>query len=61
MIAHSLIKLNKISGTMFCITVFSKKMGVDDAVLGIISTTSKIAGSLVLAFARNNVEVYMGN
>lgn len=46
---------------MFCITVFSKKMGVDDAVLGMISTTSKIAGSLVLAFARNNVEVYMGN
>ncbi|CAH2107662.1 unnamed protein product [Euphydryas editha] len=46
-------------GTMFCISVFSKKMGVDDAVLGMISTTSKIAGSLVLAFARTNIEVYM--
>ncbi|XP_023940068.2 solute carrier family 46 member 3-like [Bicyclus anynana] len=47
------------AGTMFSISVFSKKLGFDDAVLGIIATTSKIAGAFVLAFARNNTEVYM--
>ncbi|CAH0727982.1 unnamed protein product, partial [Brenthis ino] len=52
LITHSL-------GTMFCISVFSKKLGVDDAMLGMISATSKVAGSFVLAFARNNIEVYM--
>ncbi|XP_050342620.1 proton-coupled folate transporter-like isoform X1 [Nymphalis io] len=46
-------------GTMFCISVFSKKLGVDDAVLGMISTSSKICGALVLAFARTDLEVYM--
>ncbi|VVC97197.1 proton-coupled folate transporter-like [Leptidea sinapis] len=46
-------------GTMFCISVFSKKLRADDAILGIISTSSKIAGSTLLAFARNNTEVYL--
>ncbi|CAH2214308.1 jg26616, partial [Pararge aegeria aegeria] len=44
---------------MFSISMFSKKLKLDDAILGVIATTSKIAGSLVLAFARNNTEVYM--
>ncbi|CAH0407597.1 unnamed protein product [Chilo suppressalis] len=46
-------------GTLFSISVFSKKLGADDSVLGIISTSSKVCGALVLAFARNDYEVYM--
>ncbi|CAK1553438.1 unnamed protein product [Leptosia nina] len=45
-------------GTMFSISVFSKKLRADDAVLGMISTSSKMAGALVLAFARNEYEAY---
>ncbi|XP_045521450.1 proton-coupled folate transporter-like [Pieris brassicae] len=46
-------------GTMFTISVFSKKLRADDSVLGMISTTSKVAGALVMAFARNDYEVYV--
>ncbi|CAH0627266.1 unnamed protein product [Chrysodeixis includens] len=46
-------------GTLFSISVFSRKLKADDAVLGMISTTSKVAGALVLAFARNGYEVYL--
>ncbi|XP_028169297.1 proton-coupled folate transporter-like [Ostrinia furnacalis] len=46
-------------GTLFSISVFSRKLKADDAVLGMISTTSKIFGAIVLAFARNDYEVYM--
>nr|XP_034824587.1 proton-coupled folate transporter-like [Maniola hyperantus] len=52
LVAHAL-------GTVFSISVFSKKLRVDDAVLGMISATSKIAGSVLLAFARTNAEVYL--
>ncbi|XP_049865726.1 proton-coupled folate transporter-like [Pectinophora gossypiella] len=51
LVTHSL-------GTLFSISVFSKRMKVDDSVLGMVSTSSKICGALVLAFARNSVEVY---
>ncbi|KAJ2947158.1 hypothetical protein O0L34_g16516 [Tuta absoluta] len=46
-------------GTLFTISVFSKRMKVDDSVLGIISTSSKICGMLVLAFARTTAEAYL--
>ncbi|XP_075970209.1 lysosomal proton-coupled steroid conjugate and bile acid symporter SLC46A3-like [Anticarsia gemmatalis] len=46
-------------GTLFSISVFSRKLKADDAVLGIISTSSKICGAFVLAFARNGYEVYL--
>ncbi|CAH0699715.1 unnamed protein product [Spodoptera exigua] len=46
-------------GTLFSISVFSKKLKADDAVLGIISTSSKICGALVFAFARNDYEAYL--
>ncbi|XP_037299349.1 proton-coupled folate transporter isoform X2 [Manduca sexta] len=52
LITHSL-------GTLFAISVLSRKLKFDDATLGITSTISKICGCLVLAFARNNYEVYM--
>ncbi|XP_041975985.1 proton-coupled folate transporter-like [Aricia agestis] len=45
-------------GTMFSISIFSKRLEMDDAVLGIISTFSKMAGSVILAFARTNNEIY---
>ncbi|XP_059048337.1 proton-coupled folate transporter-like [Achroia grisella] len=46
-------------GTLFAISVFSKKLKADDAVLGMISSTSKICGASVMAFARNDYEAYL--
>ncbi|PZC83886.1 hypothetical protein B5X24_HaOG206635 [Helicoverpa armigera] len=46
-------------GTLFSISVFSRKLKADDAVLGMISTSSKICGALMLAFARTDVEAYL--
>lgn len=46
-------------GTLFSISVFSKMLKADDSVLGMISTSSKVCGALVLAFARNDYEVYV--
>ncbi|XP_032511508.2 proton-coupled folate transporter-like [Danaus plexippus] len=40
-------------GTLFSITVFSKYLGWHDSILGIISTTSKIAASFFYCFAKN--------
>ncbi|XP_028026487.1 proton-coupled folate transporter-like isoform X1 [Bombyx mandarina] len=51
LVTHSL-------GTLLSIGIISKKWKADDAVLGIISTSSKICGALVLAFARNGFEAY---
>lgn len=45
-------------GTLFTISLFSRKLKADDSILGMISTTSKICGSLLLAFARTDTEVY---
>uniref|UniRef100_A0A2A4JD86 Adenylate cyclase n=1 Tax=Heliothis virescens TaxID=7102 RepID=A0A2A4JD86_HELVI len=46
-------------GTLFSISVFSRKLKADDAVLGMISTSSKICGALMMAFARTDVEAYL--
>ncbi|XP_047986701.1 solute carrier family 46 member 3-like [Leguminivora glycinivorella] len=51
-VAHS-------AGTLFSISVFSRRFHADDAMLGIISTSSKILGALLMAFARNDYEVYL--
>lgn len=51
-VAHS-------AGTLFSISVFSRRLHADDAMLGIISTSSKILGALLMAFARNDYEVYL--
>lgn len=48
-----------VAGTLFSISVFSRKLNVDDAVLGIISTTSKICGAMLMAFAKTDYEVYL--
>ncbi|XP_041976365.1 proton-coupled folate transporter-like [Aricia agestis] len=47
------------SGTMFSISFFSKKLKLDDSMLGIIAMTSKIAGALMWAFARNGKDIYV--
>ncbi|XP_013178249.1 PREDICTED: proton-coupled folate transporter-like [Papilio xuthus] len=46
-------------GTVFSISVFSKKMKAHDSVLGIISASSKIAGALVLTFAVKDYQAYL--
>ncbi|KAJ0180103.1 hypothetical protein K1T71_004694 [Dendrolimus kikuchii] len=51
--------LNSI-GTVFSIFVFSKYLKWHDSILGIISTTSKIASSFVYAFAPNATIFYIG-
>lgn len=49
-----------LSGTLFSISLFSNYMKLDDTLLGIISCTSKIVASFAYAFARNNLEIYLG-
>ncbi|CAH2075033.1 unnamed protein product, partial [Iphiclides podalirius] len=46
-------------GTIFSISVFSKKLKAHDSVLGIISAASKIAGALVLTFAVKGYQAYL--
>ncbi|EFA05964.2 lysosomal proton-coupled steroid conjugate and bile acid symporter SLC46A3 [Tribolium castaneum] len=49
-----------VCGTVFSLMFFSKFLKVDDAVLGMISSTSKIAASLVYAFAPTSTIFYLG-
>ncbi|XP_032511612.2 proton-coupled folate transporter-like [Danaus plexippus] len=46
-------------GAMTCITIFSKKLQIDDALLCLISIASKFVGSVWTAFAKANWEIYM--
>ncbi|XP_041975987.1 proton-coupled folate transporter-like [Aricia agestis] len=46
-------------GTMIAIGLFSKKLKVDDSVLGIMAITSRISGALVWAFAENTMQIYI--
>lgn len=47
-------------GTLFSLLFFSKFLKVDDAILGVISSTSKIASSFVYAFAPTSTIFYLG-
>ncbi|KAJ2947154.1 hypothetical protein O0L34_g16512 [Tuta absoluta] len=47
-------------GALISISLFSRKLGWDDSMLGIISNVSKVAGSLVTGLARNTTEMYIG-
>lgn len=49
-----------VSGTVFSLMFFSKFLKVDDAVLGMISSMSKIAASLLYAFAPSGTIFYIG-
>lgn len=50
-----------VKGTTFSVGLFSHKMKMDDALLGVISCTSRILSDLVYAFAVTDWQVYMGN
>lgn len=41
-------------------SLFSKYMQLDDTLLGIISCTSKVIAAFMYAFARNDLEIYIG-
>ncbi|CAH2075027.1 unnamed protein product, partial [Iphiclides podalirius] len=51
-ITHSL-------GALFSISVFSKRWGFHDSVLCLISIVSKLAGSILIAFVRTDLEMFM--
>lgn len=48
------------SGAFVSISLFSRRLKWNDAVLGFISNLSKIMGSLATGFARNGTEMYIG-
>lgn len=47
-------------GTLFSLIFFSKFLKVDDAILGVLSSASKIASSFVYAFAPSSTIFYLG-
>lgn len=49
-----------LSGTMFSLMFFSKFLKCDDAILGMISCSSKIVSSLLYAFAPSPIIFYAG-
>ncbi|XP_050664163.1 uncharacterized protein LOC126964888 [Leptidea sinapis] len=51
--------ITNLIGTTFSISLFSKYLKLDDTILGIISSLSKIAASFAYAFARTDFEIYM--
>ncbi|VVC97198.1 unnamed protein product [Leptidea sinapis] len=51
--------ITNLIGTTFSISLFSKYLKLDDTILGIISSLSKIAAAFAYAFARTNFEIYM--
>lgn len=48
------------SGTLFSVGVFSQMMKIDDAIIGIMSSMSKILSSFVYAFAVTKWQIYLG-
>lgn len=48
------------TGTIFSLMFFSKYLKLDDALLGMISSTSKVASSFVYALAPTPFVFYMG-
>lgn len=57
----SFINFNSITiGTLFSVGVFSHLLKIDDAIIGVFSSMSKIISSFVYAFAANTWQLYMG-
>lgn len=48
------------SGTLFSVGVFSHYLQIDDAIIGVFSSMSKIISSFVYAFATNTWQLYLG-
>jgi MFS transporter, PCFT/HCP family, solute carrier family 46, member 3 len=49
-----------ILGTLFSVGVFSHYLQIDDAIIGVFSSMSKIISSFVYAFAQNTWQLYLG-
>lgn len=48
------------TGTLFSVGVFSHLLQIDDAIIGVLSSMSKIISSFVYAFAANTWQLYLG-
>lgn len=49
-----------VSGTLFSVGVFSHLLKFDDAIIGVISCTSKILAGVMYAFATKTWHIYIG-
>lgn len=49
-----------VSGTIFSVGLFSHKLEIDDALIGVMSCISKILAGIVYAFATTDFMFYMG-
>lgn len=47
-------------GTLFSVGVFSHLLKIDDAIIGVLSSMSKIISSFVYAFAANTWQLFLG-
>jgi hypothetical protein len=47
-------------GTMVSVCVFSHVLKIDDALIGVMSCTSKILASFVYAFSTTDWQIYLG-
>lgn len=52
--------LHSTAGTLFSVGVFSHYLQIDDAIIGVFSSMSKIISSFVYAFAANTWQLYLG-
>lgn len=52
--------LTSLVGTLFSVGVFSHLLQIDDAIIGVLSSMSKIISSFVYAFASTTWQLYLG-
>jgi MFS transporter, PCFT/HCP family, solute carrier family 46, member 3 len=52
--------LTSLIGTLFSVGVFSHLLKIDDAIIGVLSSMSKIISSFVYAFAATTWQLYLG-
>lgn len=54
------VVLLSFAGTLFSVGVFSHLLKFDDAIIGVISCTSKILAGFMYAFATKTWQIYIG-
>lgn len=52
--------LTGLIGTMFSVGVFSHTLKIEDSLIGVMSSMSKILSSFVYAFAQTSWQLYLG-
>lgn len=52
--------LTSLIGTLFSVGVFSHLLKIDDAIIGVLSSMSKIISSVIYAFASTTWQLYLG-